>query len=127
MGWMAKRGLVRGGGAHTVFACVAVCFGSLVSSANAAFSGQVCPMLKAAMVAAVHVPSNCAQQKTETSSLGTVRVAVWGVNAVGKPRLGVSIDKASSVFLTVAESHKAPGNSIGIGSWSGEQGLANGK
>jgi hypothetical protein len=98
-----------------------------VASASSTFSGKVCPMLTAKIVASVHVPANCVQQKTVTSPLGTVSTAVWGKNTIVGPRLSVGVDKASAAYLQVAQSHKPPGQSIGIGSWSGEEGLANGK
>jgi hypothetical protein len=119
-------------GKHCVVAltaCAVVALGVVASAgaAPASFSGKVCPLLSQKIVASVHVPTNCAQQKTVTSPLGTVWTGVWGTNKFGAARLSVGIQKASAAFLAAAESHKPLGKPIGIGKWSGEQGLANGK
>ena len=103
---------------------------ALAASAGAAptrFSGKVCPLLSHALVASVHVPTNCAQHKTVTTPLGTLWTGVWGVDKIGAARLSVGIQKSSAAFLAAAKSHKPLGKPIGIGKWSGEQGLANGK
>ncbi len=107
--------------------CAAGTAGSASAATSSKFTGKVCPLLTANVVASVHVPANCKQQKTVKSALGTVATAVWGKNSVGGPRLSVGIDKASAAFLKAAVSSKPPGKSVGIGKWSGETGLANGR
>jgi hypothetical protein len=99
----------------------------LSAAKTSKFTGNVCALLTAKVVASVHVPANCKQQKTVKSALGTVTTGVWGKNLIGGPRLSVGINKASAAFLKAAVSSKAPGKPLGIGKWSGETGLANGK
>jgi hypothetical protein len=111
-------------------AMVASAVAILVTTATAAgsFSGKVCSMVSAKQVLAVHVPTNCTQQKTVTSSEGTVQTGIWGKNSLAGPRLSVGIWKvANANFLTVLKSSHASGKPVGIGNWSREDGLANGK
>jgi hypothetical protein len=114
----------------SVATALAACGFAVVTSTApgaAGFSGKVCPMLGAKTVASVHVPAHCTQQKTVHSALGTVWTGVWGTNKIGAARLSVGIDKASAAFLKAATSSKAPGKPVGIGKWSGETGLSNGR
>jgi hypothetical protein len=97
------------------------------TSASGKFKGDVCKLLGAKQVLAVHVTTNCTQQKTATSSQGTVMTAVWGVNKPIGPRLSVGIFvPASSQFLTILKTSYKRGKPVGIGDWSRDDGLGNG-
>jgi hypothetical protein len=115
-------------GALAAVSVLAGLAGEAAPASTSKFTGKVCPLLTAKVVATVHVPATCTQQKTVTGSLGTITTGVWakGKSFAG-PRLTVGINKASAAYLRAALSSKPLGKPAGIGKWSGETGLANGK
>lgn len=108
--------------------CVVAVAAAAASAAGRASSGNVCGMVTAKQAAAVHIKLGCTQQKTVQNSQGTISTAVWGPNKITGPRLSVGIWKLSSAaFLAALKAGHASGKSVGIGDWSRESGLANGK
>ncbi len=102
---------------------------SLAGTASAGFSGNVCHMLKAKQVLAVHVPATCHQKKTATTAQGTIRTAIWGKNSLGGPRLSVGVWQVTNkAFLAAmkAPQGKGSGKALKIGNWARETGLGNG-
>lgn len=111
-----------------VVGCLVAAAATPVSAAGRAVSGNVCGMVTAKQAAAVHIKLSCTQQKTVQNSQGTIQTAVWGPNKITGPRLSVGIWKLSNAaFLAALKAGHASGKSVGIGNWSRESGLANGK
>jgi hypothetical protein len=76
-----------------VAAAIAVALAAPVASARTAFNGNVCSLLSAKQVAAVHVPSKCTR-RTSSGSGVTIYVGTWG--SVSGPHLSVAVDAYQS-------------------------------
>ena len=92
--------------------------------AGAAFTGKVCPLLKAGQLASVNIAPTCAQSKTLVTSLGTQWTATWGEATIAGPHLTVSILRASPAYLAAVESDGSTGKPV-VGSWWKDEGLSN--
>jgi hypothetical protein len=79
--------------ALAVAAAIAVVLAVPMASARTAFSGNVCSLLTAKQVAAVHVPSKCTR-RTSSRSGSTDYYGTWG--SASGPRLSVSVDAFQS-------------------------------
>jgi hypothetical protein len=99
-----------------------VAAGAAVSTAGAAFSGNVCSLLSANQVATVHVaPLKCTAEKTVHTSIFTAYHGYWGKGVTSPGVLLLGCNTGNAAYLKVAKTtlRTLPGVPIkvsGIGS-----------
>ena len=79
--------------ALAVATAIAVALAVPVASAKTAFNGNVCSLLSATQVAAVHAPSKCTRRTTSGSGV-TDNYGTWG--SATDPHLSVAVDAYQS-------------------------------
>ena len=95
------------------------------------FTGNVCSLVTASAIAAVHVDQTCQALQPLSSPSGSIARATWGslLHPGENGSLGINVTSVTpSIYTEIVATYKArPHTSVGIGDWSMTNGLVNGK